>query len=176
MIVTNDLFENPRQDEYFEYLNQHILNVQRSWEEFLRDPFEQFFPENYYEACKSINLHDVSKYNEDEFVPYCNHFYPADGFENDEEAFDYAWLLHQKRNPHHWQYWVLVRDSGDLVAMDMPTHEIANMLCDWHSFSAKDPKSTAYSWYKENNHKMILSDNTIDVVKFLLDFLTEPLK
>lgn len=28
------------------------------------------------------------------------------------EAFDLAWLKHQKRNPHHWQYWLLINDSS----------------------------------------------------------------
>ena len=61
--------------------------------------------------------HDLSKFSLDELVPYTNYFYgkgnkitrgrnktgyykPTD---TGDKAFDFAWLLHQKRNKHHWQ-------------------------------------------------------------------------
>lgn len=166
---------NPRQDEYFDYLSNHITGVQRSWNELLSEPFESLYPDDYVEACKSISLHDESKYDDEEFDAYLCHFYPSEGFEDDELAFDYAWLRHQNMNPHHWQYWVLIRDGGEIVPMDMPVSEIANMLCDWHSFSAKDPESTAYNWYSENKDSMILSDNTRYIVEELIVYLQDPL-
>lgn len=73
-------------------------------------------------------LHDLSKFLPSEFIPYARYFYG-----NYPEAltvyektyhwkmktkavvkgdFDLAWLKHQKRNPHHWQYWLLVNDSS----------------------------------------------------------------
>lgn len=74
--------------------------------------------------------HDWSKWLPSEFIPYMLYFYgpkfptgskvydnkldklvdklesPADI----KEAFDYAWNYHQKRQPHHWQYWLLSPD------------------------------------------------------------------
>jgi hypothetical protein len=45
--------------------------------------------------------------------------------------FDSAWNIHQKRNKHHWQYWVLIMDNGSIEALDIPEKYIKEMLCDW---------------------------------------------
>lgn len=167
---------NPREPEYWEYIKNHVDGVQRAWSEQLSEPFYALYPYDFEEANRVIQLHDESKWQLDEFEAYLNYFYPSEGFEKDEEAFDYAWLLHQKRNPHHWQYWVLIRDSGDIICMDMPVAEIANMLCDWHSFSIKDPLSTAFNWYQEHQDDMIFSENTRSIVEELIEYLQEPLE
>lgn len=172
----NEYVENPRQDEYFQYLNEHISNVNRVWNEQLGPIIQKESPEAYYLASKEVSLHDTSKYDDEEFYAYCNHFYPTEDYPDDEEAFDVAWLRHQHLNPHHWQYWVLLKDSGGIVPQDIPLHHICNMLCDWGSFSAKDPDSTAYNWYHRNKNKMILSSTTRSIVEYLVEFLKEPLK
>lgn len=73
-------------------------------------------------------IHDLSKFLPDEFVPYARHFYgnypSCDELRGDwrytytgltkedvKREFDIAWLQHQKRNRHHWQYWVLMNDD-----------------------------------------------------------------
>lgn len=76
-------------------------------------------------------LHDLSKLLPSEFIPYARYFYgkwiKEEEWHGDARnyipwectemgvkyAFDKAWLLHQKRNPHHWQYWLLVMDSSN---------------------------------------------------------------
>lgn len=67
-----------------------------------------------------------------------------------------------------------MRDSGEKKPLDMPIPEIVNMCCDWHSFSAKDPKSTAAKWYNENKQKMVMTDFTKEWVTFLLQYLENP--
>jgi hypothetical protein len=63
-------------------------------------------------------VHDLSKFRPSEFFAYANHFYGSKepvrdktGYykptDTGDSAFDYAWFLHQKRNPHHWQYWIM---------------------------------------------------------------------
>lgn len=54
--------------------------------------------------------HDWSKFLPSEWFPYAHSFY-GKRTEAVKRAFDYAWLLHQKRNPHHWQFWVVPQDS-----------------------------------------------------------------
>lgn len=88
---------------------------------------------------------------------------------------DYAWLHHQNTNPHHWQYYVLIRDNSKTTLLDMPFEYICEMLCDWHSFSKKDPTSTATNWYSKNKDRIMLSDNTRQVVEKLLTYMTKPL-
>lgn len=168
---------NPRYEEYLGYLDKHITGVKRAWNEMLKPFVETNYPD--VDLCKidnTIALHDSSKYDDEEFIPYCNYFYPTDKFPKDEEAFDLAWLRHQHRNPHHPQHWVLVRDSGEVVALDMPIEYICEMACDWHSFSLRDPESTAYKWWKDNKDKMKLSDNTIEIVNEMIEALQKPLK
>lgn len=75
-------------------------------------------------------LHDASKLKPSEWMPYANYFYggpwpdwnqakhQCPGYpygrtrQGVESEFDVAWLHHQKRNKHHWQYWLLVKDGS----------------------------------------------------------------
>lgn len=70
-------------------------------------------------------LHDNSKLRPSEWFPYVRFFYGKDreaeisrkrdstGYYKPDDtgnaAFDQAWFLHQKRNKHHWQWYVSVR-------------------------------------------------------------------
>lgn len=167
---------NPRQSEYYKYLDNHIRGVQLAWEQFLRPVVVKEFWSELANCTEAIQTHDASKYELDEFLPYCDYFYPSEGFEANEYDFNEAWLLHQHRNPHHWQYWVLINDVDETVLMDMPFAEIINMLCDWHSFSGTDPLSTALVWYEENKENILISDNTRNWVEYFLQYLSEPIQ
>lgn len=171
---------NPRCSEYDEYLDMHRTGVFRSWHELLRPVvLEKWGELNSECSIESIDAaicdHDASKYTPVEYSAYCNYFYPSEGFEKDEVAFDLAWLHHQNVNPHHPQYWVLIRDDGSIEPQDMPISCICEMLCDWHSFTLRDIESTAYSWWGANKSNMMLSENTIKVVESLIDCLQQPL-
>lgn len=93
-------------------------------------------------------LHDLSKLRPSEFMPYARYFYgnypkwddvkrgcPGYSWKYTKEgvaaAFDKAWLLHQKRNPHHWQFWLLCEDDGDTKVLEMPIDIRREMLADW---------------------------------------------
>lgn len=170
---------NPRSPEYLQYLDDHISNVKYSWYNMLKpsmleDGYDQ---QDLADAEMCIENHDLSKYDDDEFDAYCNYFYsdPKNGFSKNSKAFDEAWLNHIHKNPHHWQHWVLLRDSGEIEPQDIPMKYICEMLCDWHSFSGKDPNSTASAWYKSNKSKMKLSDKTRRIVEKLLVYLVDPI-
>ena len=173
--------QNPNSIIYSEYIYTHVTNVIRSWNEILLPALEAHMDEfgideSDLELISSIlEDHDASKSEEPEWTAYLNHFYPTDEFPNDEEKFDYAWLHHQHHNGHHWQHWILVRDEGNLYPMDMPFSEICNMICDWHSFSAKNEDNTAYDWYQQQGDKMILTNYTRDMVEKLVEYMKEPL-
>lgn len=53
-------------------------------------------------------LHDWDKFLPDEWLPYARTFYALDGSKQYVESVDFAraWMKHQHRNKHHWQYWV----------------------------------------------------------------------
>lgn len=78
-------------------------------------------------------LHDWSKFLPSEWFPYARTFYTQDGKNHYQpgESFLVAWNHHEKRHKHHWQYWVLVMDSGDMVPLPIPDRHRREMLADW---------------------------------------------
>jgi len=133
-------------------------------------------------------VHDISKLFPSEFIPYANFFYGSaiekgrnsTGYykptETGDEEFDFAWLLHQKRNKHHWQWWVLPEDEGGIKVIEMEPKYRTEMLCDWigagkaqgHFSPKKDPLRETKHWWKENNHKMQLHKGTRSYFELLL--------
>lgn len=127
-------------------------------------------------------VHDMSKLRPSEFIPYARYFYGSkDGIKKGcnstgyykptntgNDAFDFAWLLHQKRNRHHWQWWVLPEDEGGVVVLNMPIKYRTEMLCDWigagkaqgHFSPKNDPLQETRNWWDANNHKMQLHPET----------------
>lgn len=170
-------YETAEDFQYVQYLEAHIDGVYRAFLSIKNKLMEDTdnFP-NISELESQIRQHDESKTSEAEWIPYRNYFYPTEECPKDEEAFDVAWLHHQHNNPHHWQHWTLLRDSGETVALDMPINYVIEMLCDWHSFSIKSPDSTAYSWWKANKSKMKLSKKTKDLVNKYVEYFKEPIQ
>jgi hypothetical protein len=125
-------------------------------------------------------LHDLSKFRPSEFIPYAKYFYGPKGenlqaqrrdktgyykpTDTGDEAFDWAWLLHQKRNKHHWQYWILPTDNEGVKILPIDYEYIVEMVNDWVGagkaqgyFSPKDqPMQETIKWYDKNKDKMQL--------------------
>ena len=97
--------------------------------------------------------HDLSKFLPSEFFYYADMFFSNIHVKED---FEKAWLLHQHRNKHHWDYWV----NSDGKAIQMPVKYIIQMLCDWDGMGRKFG-DTGKDFYIKNQHKMKLHNNTI---------------
>jgi len=172
-----------RCSEYNTYLREHIKNVKISYERIIREIILRDFDVFTEKRCaEEIEKHDQSKYSTEEYNAYLDRFFPATkhkATKEEESAFDLAWLHHQKHNPHHWQYWVLLSDKSKnrepINAIDMPIEQIICMLCDWHSFSKTKPDSTAYAWYNEHKDEFILSKNTRKIIDKYLKYFKKPL-
>lgn len=80
--------------------------------------------------------HDLSKFVPKEFFPYAKKFF-SDGELNvdDEMKWQFAWLHHQHKNKHHWEYWII--NPNTKQALPMPRKYLIEMVCDWRSFSRK---------------------------------------
>lgn len=157
-----------------EYIITHKSNVIKSYNlirDILLDKFDNDFINKLDVIIKN---HDESKYEAIEFEPYAKHFY-GNKTEKSERNYQLAWLHHQKNNKHHWQYWLVISNRGEMRPQDMDLEYVIEMLSDWHSFSANDPTSTAYAWYAENGSKMILSDKTRELVESYIDYFKNPL-
>lgn len=130
-------------------------------------------------------VHDWHKFLPSEFIPYMRLFYGTypsyqEVFgdhrnnvvrwkEAVEEDADYAWLLHQKRGKHHWQFWVLMNDDGSTVALPMPSKYVKEMVCDWRGAGrAITGEDNVVEWYAANWHNMNLHPATRHEVESML--------
>ena len=163
-------------EKYREYLSTHIENVKKAFNWFCRyipEVFEDFNEKEFNTLKFNINAHDASKYNIDEYEAYRNYFY--DNCFEDEKPFNVAWLKHIHKNPHHWNYWVLI-DSAKITALDMPKEYIVEMVCDWWSFSWKsDNLYEIFTWYECHGNEMKLSEDTRRTVENILKQLNTAL-
>lgn len=118
--------------------------------------------------------HDWSKFSPAEFIAYAQYF---NGEKNviTKSNFDYAWNHHQKINPHHWQYWVLINDSSEpkVTPLIMPPKYVKEMIADWAGAGkAITGKWEVYDWYHNNNKdKIILHPVTRAYAEMLLEFI-----
>ena len=161
------LRENFNHSEYDNYLKQHIGNVNKAYEILTK---VGIFDADL-NIKKQISQHDASKYQEDEYNAYGEYFYGNDKQTEHGLDFKYAWLQHQHRNPHHWQYWLLKEDDSDeLEALDIPDNYIKEMICDWLAFSiSKQDINELFTWYRDNKSKQIMTDKTRKAVEKYLD-------
>jgi hypothetical protein len=115
-------------------------------------------------------VHDISKLLPDEFIPYARHFYGSkEGIKRGrDKSFDFAFLLHQKRNKHHWQWWILPADKGGVRIFEVAEPYLTEMVCDWigagkaqgHFSPKDDPLREVRNWWEKNNKKMQLHKKT----------------
>lgn len=164
--------------KYFTDLENHIKMVQLAWSAQLRPVLESWGqdPDQLNYITTLIKGHDSTKWSANEFRGYYDYYESDDPDENLESELNKAWLHHQNHNSHHWQYWVVIQDDdAELVPVDMPFECICEMVCDWHSFSAKNPNSTALNYYEAKKDVMILSKYTRTTVEGLVKYLDKPL-
>lgn len=135
-------------------------------------------------------VHDMSKFRSSEYFPYVNYFgkditegRDSAGYykptDTRDKAFDFAWLLHQKRNRHHWQWWILPEDEGGVKVLEMKEPYRTEMLCDWMGagkaqgkISPKcDPLLETRRWWIANNQKMRFHPDTRKWIEEKLDII-----
>jgi len=143
-------------------------------------------------------IHDWSKFLPCEFFPYADYFYNNEKqqkenieafglFTNAELApwgyyvkdrFEFAWLFHQWRNPHHWQYWYLMQDNDPDFPLPMPEKYAREMVADWAGAGrAITGKWEVGEWYRKNKEKIRLYPDTREFVEGLIEklFITHEL-
>jgi hypothetical protein len=126
-------------------------------------------------------VHDLSKFRPSEFLPYAEHFYgrrrgrgrDGTGYykptDTGDPAFDRAWFLHQKRNDHHWQWWIFPEDGGAPLILAMSHAARVEMVCDWIGASrAQGGDGDVRPWYRANKLKLALTKPTRDWVEAYL--------
>ena len=129
-------------------------------------------------ALWRLLIHDWSKFLPSEWFPYVQNFYGDNSHEGlqaigefglaelapygyyAKDRFNAAWNLHQKRNKHHWQYWLLTHDTGETVPMPMPDKYIREMVADWMGAGrAITGRWEVQEWYEKNKRRMVMRDS-----------------
>lgn len=123
-------------------------------------------------ACHTLGItwsgivHDLDKFLPNRFIPYANHFYNKDGtrcaeLNQDDAVYNYAWLLHQKANKHHWEWWVLLgRRPHSYTVLPMYNDSVKEMLADWYGASKAKGHNDFLEWWEVNQHKISLHPDT----------------
>jgi hypothetical protein len=106
-------------------------------------------------------VHDWSKFRPSEWSAYVHFFYgdrtkPYRRNQTGQAAFDLAWLYHQKRNKHHWQWWVMPEDDGDTKILPMGDRFRREMVADWRGAGKALGKPDTKAWYVANRDNMQL--------------------
>jgi len=135
-------------------------------------------------------IHDWSKFLPDEFIPYAHFFYNKDAQAKEgldaigkfglaelapygyyaKDRFNVAWLYHQRRNPHHWQYWFLMQDNDPDFPLPMPEKYAREMVADWMGAGrAITGKWDVKTWYEKNKEVIKLYPDTREFVETLIN-------
>ena len=158
--------------EYDNYLTEHKGNVARGFH-WIQEYLPELIPaedgiDYEHQICFA---HDKSKNESDEYDAYDAYFYGRNRSFQVVQDFNYAWLNHIHRNPHHWQHWILLNDEpneGEII-LDIPYHYILEMICDWWAFSwAKGDLTEIFNWYDQHKIYMKLSEKTRKTVEDIL--------
>lgn len=119
-------------------------------------------------------VYDISKFLPSEFIPYVNYFYGKKDedikkgrdstgyykpYDTGNVSFDFAWLLHQKRNKHHWQWWILPMDEEGIKIMDIPMKYRKEMLADWRGAGKAQGTPNTKKWWETNKHKIQIRED-----------------
>ena len=155
--------------EYDNYLRKHVANVRKGYFWIKRSLPEVLKPD--YDYSWYIDFHDDSKTIPDEYAAYDAYLF---GEQTKEVVtqFKRMRLEHRHRNPHHWQYWVLMNDEGTTECIDMEYPYIIEMICDWWAYSwEKDDLFLIFDWYACNKKTIKMSKKTRKTVEDILDKL-----
>lgn len=166
-----------KEREYKAYLDTHISNVKRAFEEmvannYLNNTYNGDIKLGLDELKFVIDGHDQSKYSDEEFDAYRRYFYPiSEDEKNDaEDDFSEAWKHHYTVNDHHPEHWVI-----DGVPSDMSMRAILEMICDWQSFAYLGKSNASEFWFRNpegrEEKSKIMTDHTIETVERILSLI-----
>ena len=108
-------------------------------------------------------VHDLSKFTPAEWKAYVLHFYAYQEHEPQwvVDAFSAAWNHHQKQNPHHFEYWILLWRGKPDETLPMPDRYRREMLADWRGASrAYSGNDDVASWYLRRRDEIRLHPET----------------
>jgi hypothetical protein len=76
-------------------------------------------------------------------------------------------LRHFKRNKHHFQYWILIREDIPELGfqpLEIPEEHLMELLADWFA-AGKFYGLSAWDWYRRNKQTILLHDKTRAIIE-----------
>lgn len=140
--------------EYLDYVERHILNVQKAWVEIqvkCQDMASIWDDCRFWSLHEEVKHHDMSKLGKEEFTEYRRHFYPTEAEAKKGHELGMAWEHHKAKNPHHWENWV-ARDFYHPHAKEM---HCLHMVIDWLAMSYEFG-DTPRAYYEKNEKRINL--------------------
>ena len=163
--------------EYDLYLEKHRSGVMKAFY-WIKENIPECLEGRDIEIENILRKHDASKNEQNEYNAYDAYFYGGNRSYEVTYECDKAFLLHLHRNPHHWQYWVLIQDDPghEEIVFNMPLEYIIEMICDWWSFSWNSGKlDEIFTFYDEHKDYIKLSKDTRKIVESILDKIKDKL-
>ncbi|MCR4589141.1 MAG: DUF5662 family protein [Lachnospiraceae bacterium] len=130
-------------------------------------------------------MHDLSKYSPSEFwvgVKYYQGDRSPNNAEREDIGYSSAWLHHQGRNKHHYEYWMdyqVTPNGPAIVPVPMPTRYVVEMCMD-RIAACKTYQGSAYTdasplkYYQKGAGKgKLLHEKTAAELEMLLTMLAE---
>jgi len=130
--------------EYLNYLEDHINNVRKAFQEVAEACKDMWWVKedySFHELREDVCYHDLSKFSQQEFVPYREEFFPIKN--------EVGWFFseaqehHKHCNTHHYES----------VEIDL---DVIHMIIDWTAMGYKF-NNTAQEYYEKNKDKINLS-------------------
>ena len=119
-------------------------------------------------------LHDWDKFLPGEWFPYVERFYGGNDFQAalSNPEYQMAWHMHQKRNKHHWQWWVTPREDGTFRILPMDITSAYEMAIDLKAMS-RQHGTDAREWYHSHRDIMHLHPESRRYIEHVLKYLPE---
>lgn len=182
-----------KEDEYLDYINNHVANAITAFNNLFNNKVYNLEgitddPKKFANAVEivshDIEIHDATKYSDDEFYAYRRKFYPTleeqnikdqDEIDRVNDNYNKAWKHHYTHNYHHPLFWKYVDQNGKIldtpleIARPMPLYAIIHMICDWEAMSMRFNGDTV-EWYntKATTEKSDMNPETKIKVENLL--------
>ena len=171
---------NKRIEDYNNYIATHINNVKSCYKFYGKELCERLGVD-YEELGRNVEIHDQSKYSEEEFEGFRCYYFPTPEEERNDELrgfrkskYNAAWLHHLRNNPHHPEYWIYMDEEAKAIrCKPMEKIYIAEMLLDWAALSIFF-KSTAYKYWIDTIHDKPLHPESRELVDHCIDLFKEP--
>lgn len=113
-------------------------------------------------------IHDWSK-----LLPWDCYQYNKQFFGKKDSPYDFiwAWIRHQNRHPHHWEYWIprtghnrCTPPYPDNKPIPMQVRYIREMIADWlgagWAYNKKRVNLNNWEWFNKNKTEMNMHDTT----------------